>query len=54
MWSPDDAASLDELVTRADRQMYADKAARPRRLDGVLRLPAPLDGRAIDRIDISR
>jgi diguanylate cyclase (GGDEF)-like protein len=54
VWSPEAAASLDELVTRADRQMYADKAARPRRHDGVLRIPAALDGRAIERIDSRR
>lgn len=40
VWYPDEACSLDELVRRADGQMYADKAARPERHDGLLR-PLP-------------
>jgi diguanylate cyclase (GGDEF)-like protein len=40
LWYPDSATSLDELVRRADGQMYADKTSRPRRHDGVVR-PLP-------------
>ncbi|MBK5306237.1 MAG: GGDEF domain-containing protein [Frankiaceae bacterium] len=54
VWTPDSTLSLDELVRRADRKMYADKTARPTRHDGVIRIPEPLDGRAIDRIDVPR
>ena len=39
VWFPDDACTLDELVTRADAEMYADKSSRPGRHDGLLRLP---------------
>jgi diguanylate cyclase (GGDEF)-like protein len=37
VWYPDQACSLDELVRRADTQMYADKTARPERHVGLLR-----------------
>jgi diguanylate cyclase (GGDEF)-like protein len=41
VWYPEAATSLDELVQLADRQMYADKSARPHRHDGLVRsLPA--------------
>jgi diguanylate cyclase (GGDEF)-like protein len=46
VWYPDTACSLDELVRRADGHMYADKTARPDRLDGLLR---PLTGAAHQR-----
>ena len=39
VWFPDEACSLDELVRRADEEMYAEKASRPQRGDGVIRLP---------------
>jgi len=39
VWFPDQACTLDELVRRADAEMYADKTRRPDRLDGLLRLP---------------
>lgn len=39
MWFPDEACSLDELVRRADEEMYVEKASRPQRGDGVIRLP---------------
>ena len=42
VWYPDAAMTLDELVRRADSQMYADKSARPGRSDGVVR--ASLEG----------
>ena len=45
VWFPDADCSLDELVRRADAQMYAHKRSRPSRGQGVLRpsatLPAP-------------
>lgn len=41
VWFPDEACSLDELVRRADEEMYAEKASRPQRGDGVIRLPDP-------------
>jgi len=41
VWFPEHACALDELVRRADAEMYADKAARPGRHDGVLRVPEP-------------
>ncbi|MFP5220457.1 MAG: diguanylate cyclase [Actinomycetes bacterium] len=41
VWFPDEACTLDELVRRADAEMYAEKSARPHRADGVLRSPAP-------------
>lgn len=41
VWFPDEACSLDELVRRADEEMYAEKASRPQRADGVIRLPDP-------------
>lgn len=41
IWYPDDACSLDELVQRADGQMYADKVARPLRHEGLVRPPEP-------------
>ncbi|GAC1609309.1 MAG: hypothetical protein NVS3B26_09910 [Mycobacteriales bacterium] len=37
VWYPDAAVTLDELVRRADGEMYADKAGRPGRHDGVVR-----------------
>ena len=40
VWFPEQAWTLDELVRRADEEMYADKSARPARADGVVRLPA--------------
>lgn len=40
---PDEACSLDELVHRADAEMYADKASKPERAAGLLRLPAQRD-----------
>lgn len=39
VWFPDDACTLDDLVTRADAEMYADKSSRPGRHEGMLRLP---------------
>lgn len=39
VWFPDVACSLDELVRRADEEMYAEKASRPLRGEGVIRLP---------------
>lgn len=39
VWFPDEACSLDELVRRADEEMYVEKASRPLRGDGVIRLP---------------
>ena len=41
VWFPDQACTLDELVRRADAEMYVEKTSRPDRLDGMLRLPAP-------------
>ena len=41
VWFPDEACTLDELVRRADAEMYAEKTSRPDRLEGLLRLPAP-------------
>jgi len=48
VWFPDADLALDELVRRADAEMYADKSARPARSEGVVRrepstqeLPAP-------------
>ena len=43
VWYPEEACSLDELVRRADGQMYADKVARPRRHEGLVRPPQPSD-----------
>jgi diguanylate cyclase (GGDEF)-like protein len=42
VWFPDAALTLDELVRRADAEMYAEKSARPRRSEGVVRT-APID-----------
>ena len=39
VWFPDEACTLDELVRRADEEMYADKTSRPDRAEGLLRLP---------------
>lgn len=39
VWFPDDAWTLDELVRRADEEMYVEKTSRPARHDGVLRVP---------------
>ena len=39
VWFPDEACTLDELVRRADEEMYAEKSRRPDRADGLLRLP---------------
>lgn len=39
VWFPDDGCSLDELVRRADAGMYADKAGKPDRAVGLLRVP---------------
>ena len=39
VWFPQEASTLDELVSRADAEMYADKQSRPRRAEGLLRLP---------------
>ena len=39
VWFPDEAWTLDELVRRADEEMYADKTSRPDRAEGLLRLP---------------
>ncbi|HWH28004.1 MAG TPA: sensor domain-containing diguanylate cyclase [Mycobacteriales bacterium] len=41
VWFPEQACTLDELVRRADDEMYAEKSARPARADGVLRSPRP-------------
>ncbi len=46
VWFPDEACSLDELVRRADEEMYAEKASRPQRGDGVIRLPDQRAGAA--------
>ena len=43
IWFPDDATTLAEPVRRADEQMYADKQSRPRRAEGVVRVPGALD-----------
>ena len=43
VWFPEAACALDELVRRADEQMYADKTSRPGRSDGLLRIPGPRD-----------
>jgi diguanylate cyclase (GGDEF)-like protein len=37
VWDADNGSTLDELVQRADAQMYADKAAHPRRSEGLVR-----------------
>jgi diguanylate cyclase (GGDEF)-like protein len=37
VWDADDGSALDELVRRADAQMYADKAAHPHRNEGLVR-----------------
>jgi diguanylate cyclase (GGDEF)-like protein len=42
--------SLEELVRLADTRMYADKATRPLRSDGIVRPPRPRDGRTIERV----
>lgn len=39
VWFPDAACTLDELVRRADEEMYADKSSRPDRCEGLLRVP---------------
>lgn len=44
VWFPDEACTLDELVRRADEGMYVDKASKPDRSVGLLRVPAPRDG----------
>jgi diguanylate cyclase (GGDEF)-like protein len=41
VWFPDEACSLDELVRRADADMYVHKTSRPSRHEGLLRLPEP-------------
>lgn len=41
VWFPTEACTLDELVRRADADMYADKTSRPSRHQGLLRLPVP-------------
>lgn len=41
VWFPTSGTSLADLVRRADAGMYADKASRPHRSDGVVRLPGP-------------
>lgn len=46
VWFPDEACTLDELVRRADEEMYADKTSRPDRADGLLRLPTQRDERS--------
>ena len=43
VWSPDEACSLDELVGRADAGMYANKASKPDRGVGMLRVPEQRD-----------
>ena len=43
VWFPDQACSLDELVRRADAEMYADKTSRPERHEGMLRVPTQRD-----------
>ena len=44
VWFPQARLTLDELVRRADASMYADKAGRTDRHDGVVRVPRPRDG----------
>jgi diguanylate cyclase (GGDEF)-like protein len=39
VWFPNQACTLDDLVTRADAEMYADKTSRPGRHEGLLRVP---------------
>lgn len=39
VWFPDQACTLDELVRRADAEMYIDKTSRPDRRNGVVRVP---------------
>jgi diguanylate cyclase (GGDEF)-like protein len=39
VWFPDQACTLDELVRRADAEMYAEKTSRPARHEGLLRVP---------------
>lgn len=39
VWFPDQACTLDELVRRADAEMYAEKSSRPHRHEGLLRVP---------------
>ena len=39
VWFPEDACTLDELLTRADAEMYVDKSSRPGRAEGLLRVP---------------
>jgi diguanylate cyclase (GGDEF)-like protein len=46
VWFPDAACTLDELVRRADAEMYAEKSSRPGRHEGLLRVPAPRVGDA--------
>ncbi len=41
VWFPEQECSLDELVRRADAEMYADKTSRPHRHEGLLRVPVP-------------
>lgn len=50
-WSPTDPCSVDELVRRADAVMYVEKQARPRRHEGLLRVPAP---RSVAREQVRR
>ena len=40
VWFPDEACTLDELVRRADEEMYAEKTRRPDRGEGLLRVPS--------------
>ncbi len=39
LWTPHDGGDLEELVRRADVQMYHEKASRPERSQGVVRTP---------------
>jgi diguanylate cyclase (GGDEF)-like protein len=44
VWFPHEACTLDELVRRADAEMYAEKSSRPGRHDGLLRVPQQRSG----------
>ncbi len=48
VWFPDEACTLDELVRRADAEMYVDKSSRPQRHEGLLRMPTQRTGADTD------
>lgn len=52
VWLRDEDCSLDELVRRADAGMYADKASKPHRGVGLLRLPAQRDAGETSSVEV--